>query len=102
MPPTRREVHRPPSSPCSRGLFALSLFCFFNRSHGPLTVTDPKEQNQSLRDVKIHVWKWSCALTSRLGVVLGRYGVDPDRGVRLFNDNFLQSRTSALWSLDSK
>ena len=36
-----------------RGLFAaLSLFCFFNRSHGPLTVTDPKGPNQSLRDVK--------------------------------------------------
>ena len=44
---------------------------------GPLnsllfTVTDPKGPNQSLRDVKIHVWKWSWALTSRLGAVLGR------------------------------
>ena len=29
-------------------------------------------RNQSLRDVKIHVWKWSWALTSRLGAVLGR------------------------------
>ncbi len=38
--------------------------------------------NQSLRDVKIHVWKWSCALTSRLGAVLGRKGDDHDRGVR--------------------
>jgi len=45
-------------------------------------VTDPKGTNQYLRDVKIHVWKWSCALTSRLGAVLGRKGVDPDRGVR--------------------
>ena len=27
-------------------------------------MTDPKGPNQSLRDVKIHVWKWSWALTS--------------------------------------
>ena len=45
-------------------------------------MTDPKGPNQSLRDVKIHVWKWSCALTSRLGAVLGRKGDDHDRGVR--------------------
>jgi len=78
VPPTRREAHPPPSF----FVFALSLFCFFNRSHGPLTVTDPKGPNQSLRDVKIHVWKWSWALTSRLGAVLGRKGDDHDRGVR--------------------
>ena len=83
VPPTRGEAHRPPSSPAGSLSKALSLFCFFNRSHGPLTVTDPKGTNQSLRDVKIHVWKWSCALTSRLGAVLGRKGDDPDRGVRL-------------------
>jgi len=45
-------------------------------------VTDPKGTNQSLRDVKIHVWKWSCVLTSRLGAVLGRKGGDQDCGSR--------------------
>ena len=67
---------------CWLSLESSSLFCFFNRSHGPLTVTDPKGTNQSLRDVKIHVWKWSCALTSRLGAVLGRKGDDHDCGSR--------------------
>ena len=45
-------------------------------------MTDPKGTNQSLRDVKIHVWKWSCVLTSRLGAVLGRKGGDQDCGSR--------------------
>ena len=60
-----------------------------NNPLGPAddTVTAPlcstsTSTNQSLRDVKIHVWKWSWALTSRLGAVLGRKGDDHDCGSR--------------------
>ncbi len=52
MPPTRREAHSPPSSPCCRGLFAaFSLFCFFNRSHGQLTVTDPTADESTIKKI---------------------------------------------------
>ena len=89
VPPTRREAHHLHV----RSVFALQLFCFFNRSvdrdrpKGPKSVS-PRQSvtlkiNNQQRDVKIHVWKWSCALTSRLGAVLGRKGGDQDCGSRL-------------------
>ena len=56
-----------------------------NNPGGPegdtVTVAE-KLLNTEYRDVKIHVWKWSWALTSRLGAVLGRKGDDHDCGSR--------------------
>ena len=49
---------------------------------GDTVTMDEQLLNTEYRDVKIHVWKWSWALTSRLGAVLGRKGDAHDCGLR--------------------
>ena len=65
------RLHTPFFSPPRGAHASLSVCRHFIMTGGTSLKVVPKSPNQSLQDVKIHVWKWSWALNISLNAVLG-------------------------------